>query len=177
MIVMLAIGQRAADFRDLQGVDGNQYSLATFAHHPFLVVAFVCTGCPTVKANEERLVALQERYNKAGVQLVAINANNPYLSPLDTVDEMAKRAHEKQFNFPYLKDADGSVAEQFGAISTPHVFVFDATRRLVYKGRIDDTRDPARATSSDLENALRDLFAGSPVKVAETQPFGCAIVR
>ncbi len=71
---MLAIGQRAADFRDLQGVDGNQYSLATFAHHPFLVVAFVCTGCPTVKANEERLVALQERYNKAGVQLVAIRA-------------------------------------------------------------------------------------------------------
>ena len=177
VIVMLAIGQRAADFRDLQGVDGKRYSLATFAHHPFLVVAFICTGCPTVKANEERLVALQERYNKAGVQLVAINANNPYLSPPDTVDEMVRRAHEKQFNFPYLKDADGSVAEQFGAISTPHVFVFDASRRLAYKGRIDDTRDPARATSSDLENALRDLFAGSPVRVAETQPFGCAIVR
>ena len=174
---MLAIGQSAADFRDLQGVDGKRYSLATFAHHPFLVVAFICTGCPTVKANEERLMALQERYHKAGVQLVAINANNPYLSPPDTVDEMVRRAHEKQFNFPYLKDADGSVAEQFGAISTPHVFVFDASRRLVYKGRIDDTRDPARATSSDLENALRDLFAGSPVKVAETQPFGCAIVR
>ncbi|HEU0028931.1 MAG TPA: hypothetical protein VFQ25_17630, partial [Ktedonobacterales bacterium] len=65
----------------------------------------------------------------------------------------------------------------FGAISTPHVFVLDADRRLVYKGRIDETRDPARASYSDLENALRDVFAGTPVRTPETQPFGCAIVR
>jgi hypothetical protein len=75
------------------------------------------------------------------------------------------------------RHADGRVAEQFGAISTPHVFVLDASRRLVYKGRIDDTRVPSRATYSNLENALRDMFAGSPVAVPETQPFGCAIVR
>ena len=72
---------------------------------------------------------------------------------------MVRRAGEKRFNFPYLKDADGAVAERYGAISTPHVFVLDAARRLVYRGRIDDKRDPARATSSDLENALRDVFA------------------
>ena len=86
-------------------------------------------------------------------------------------------ATEKGFNFPYLKDERGEVAERFGAISTPHVFVFDSARHLVYKGRIDDSRDPARATRSDLENALRDLFDGSPVRTPETQPFGCAIVR
>lgn len=174
---MLAIGQKAPRFQHLQGVDGKRYSLASFARHPVLIVAFICTGCPTVKANEDRLIGLQERYGKAGVQFVAINANNPYLSPPDTFEEMARRAREKGFNFPYLKDADGSVAAQFGAISTPHVFVLDAARDLVYKGRIDDTRDPARAKTSDLENALRDLFAGSPVRVPETQPFGCAIVR
>lgn len=174
---MLAIGERAVDFHDLLGVDGARYSLATFARHPILVVVFICTGCPTVKANEERLIALQERYAKAGAQFVAINANNPYLSPPDTYKEMMRRARDKGFNFPYLKDEDGSVAERFGAISTPHVFVLDAKRRLVYKGRIDDARDPARATSSDLENALRDLSAGEPVAVAQTQPFGCAIVR
>jgi peroxiredoxin len=90
---------------------------------------------------------------------------------------MARRAREKGFNFPYLKDVDGAVAEKFGAISTPHVFVLDASRRLVYRGRIDDKRDPSRATYSDLENALRDMFAGLPITVPETQPFGCAIVR
>lgn len=90
---------------------------------------------------------------------------------------MVRRAHEKGFNFPFLKDADGAIAARIGAISTPHVFVLDAARRLVYKGRIDNTRDPMRATSSDLENALRDLFAGVPVAVPETAPFGCAIVR
>lgn len=174
---MLAIGQRARDFLNLPAVDGAQYSSADFAHHRVLIVAFISTGCPTVKANEDRLMALQDKYSKAGVGFVAINANNPYLSPPDTFDEMSRRAREKQFNFPYLKDADGTVADQFGAISTPHVFVLDATRHLVYKGRIDDKRDPSRATSSDLENALRDVFAGLPVRVPETNPFGCAIVR
>lgn len=174
---MLALGQRVSPFRALPGVDGARYSLASFARHRVLIVAFICTGCPTVKANEERLIALQEKYSRAGVQLVAINANNPYLSPPDTFEEMSRRAHEKTFNFPYLKDVDGTVAEQFGAISTPHVFVLNASRRLVYKGRIDDKRDPSRATSSDLENALREIFAGVPVSVPETLPFGCAIVR
>jgi peroxiredoxin len=176
-VAALRVGQRAPEFGELPGVDGKTYSLASFSRHPYLVVIFTGNGCPTVKANEDRLVALQERYGPAGVQLVAINANNPYLSPPDTFEEMLRRAQEKRFNFPYLKDATGAVAEQFGAISTPHVFVLDAARRLQYKGRIDDTRDPARATRSDLENALRDLFAGSPVAVPETQPFGCAIVR
>ena len=174
---MLQVGERAPDYRHLWGVDGEDYSLATFDHHRILVVVFTCNGCPTVKANEDRLVALQEQYGRAGVQLVAINSNNPYLSPPDTYDEMVRRAREKRFNFPYLKDADGAVAAAYGAISTPHVFVLDASRRLVYKGRIDDARDPARATASDLENALRDVFAGEPVRVPETQPFGCAIVR
>jgi peroxiredoxin len=177
VIAMVAIGQQATDFHDLLAVDGKRYSLTSFARRPYLVIAFICTGCPTVKANEGRLIDLQTRYEAAGVQFVAINANNPYLSPPDTLDEMTRRALDKHFNFPYLKDQDGAVAQSYGAISTPHVFVLDASRRLVYKGRIDDSRDPARATYSDLENALQDLFAGEPVRVAETQPFGCAIVR
>jgi peroxiredoxin len=174
---MLSIGEQIRDFPDLPGVDGARYSLASFVHSRMLIVAFISTGCPTVKANEDRLMALQEKYHGDGVQLVAINANNPYLSPPDTFDEMARRAREKHFNFPYLKDMHGTVADQFGAITTPHVFVLDASRRLVYKGRIDDKRDPSRATYSDLENALRDVFAGSPVGVPETLSFGCAIVR
>jgi peroxiredoxin len=123
------------------------------------------------------MIALKETYAPHGVQLVALNSNNAYLSPADTFAEMVTRAQEKQFNFPYLKDEDGSVAEAFGAISTPHIFVLDRTRILRYKGRIDDARDPAQATSSDLEQALSDLLAHRTVRVPETKPFGCAIVR
>ncbi len=121
--------------------------------------------------------ALQEAYATQGVQLIAINSNNAYLSPADTFPEMVQRAQEKRFNFPYLKDEDGSVADAFGAISTPHILVLDSGRMLRYKGRIDDSRDPSRATYSDLEYALEDVLAQRQVRVPETKPFGCAIVR
>ena len=174
---MLAIGQRAPDFRNLPGIDGGRYSLSSFADKPVLVLMFTCNGCPTVKAEEERMIALQEVYARQGVQLVAINSNNAYLSPADTFLEMLRRAQEKRFNFPYLKDEDGSVADAFGAISTPHIFVLDGGRILRYKGRMDDARDPAKATYSDLEDALADVLAQRTVRVSETKPFGCAIVR
>jgi peroxiredoxin len=174
---MLAIGQRAPDFRNLPGVDRERYSRASFADKPVLVLIFTYNGCPTVKAEEERMIAIQEAYAHRGVQLVAINSNNAYLSPADTFPEMIQRAQDKRFNFPYLKDEDGSVADAFGAISTPHIFVLDSGRRLRYKGRIDDSRDPAKASYSDLENALEDVLAQRKVRVPETKPFGCAIVR
>jgi AhpC/TSA family len=84
---------------------------------------------------------------------------------------------EKRFNFPYLKDEDRSVADAFGAMSTPHIFVLDSGRILRYKGRIDDSRDPAKATYSDLENTLEDILAHRTVRVPETNRFGCAIVQ
>ena len=123
------------------------------------------------------MIALQEAYAYQGVQLVAINSNNAYLSPADTFPEMVQRAQEKRFNFPYLKDEDGSVADVFGAMSTPHIFVLDRGRMLRYKGRIDDSRDPSKATYSDLERALEDVLAHRTVRIPETKPFGCAIVR
>lgn len=173
----LEIGQRAPGFEDLLGVDGQRYSFSSFDDKRFLVIIFSCNSCPTVKANESRMVAIQNKYASEGLQVVAINSNNSYLSPADTYAEMIKRAQERQFNFPYLKDDDGSVARSYGAISTPHVFVLDRERKLQYTGRIDETRDPARASYSDLENALGDLLANRKVKVPETRPFGCAIVR
>ena len=177
IIEQFKVGQRAPDFQDLLGVDGQRYSLSSFDDIPILVIVFTCNGCPTVKVEEERIKALQESYAPKGVQFVAINSNNPYLSPPDTFSEMVKRASEKQYNFPYIKDEDGSVAREFGATNTPHFFVLDKAHNLCYKGRLDDTREPARATYSDLENALTDLLANRAVAVSETQPFGCAIVR
>src|SRR5712691_1604962 len=113
---MLAIGQKASDFRDLPGVDGERYSLSSFADKTVLVLMFSCNGCPTVKAEEERMIAIQEAYAPQGVQLVAINSNNAYLSQVDSYPETVKRAQEKRYTFSYLKDEDGSVAEAYGAI-------------------------------------------------------------
>jgi peroxiredoxin len=141
-----------------------------------LVVVFTSNGCPTVRAFEGRLVEIEATHGREGVRVVAINSNNPYLSPGDSHAEMVRRAVEKGFPFPYLKDEDGSVARAYGAISTPHVFVFDQDRRLRYQGRIADSRIPEKVTSPDLEHALRDLLAGRPPRVPVTVPFGCSIV-
>jgi peroxiredoxin len=176
-VVPLELGRPAPEFRDLLGVDGTRLSLASFSDTPLLAIIFSCNGCPTVKAAEERMIALQAAYSPRGLQLVAINSNNSYLSPADTYPEMVTRARDRRFNFPYLKDDDGSVGRAYGAISTPHAFLFDHSRRLQYRGRIDDSRDPARVTVRDLQNAIDDLLAHRPVRVAETKPFGCAIVR
>ena len=176
-VVPLGLGQPAPEFRDLLGVDGRHLALSSFDDTPLLAIIFSCNGCPTVKATEDRMIALQAIFSPKGLQVVAINSNNSYLSPADTYPEMVKRAQEKGFNFPYLKDDDGSVGRAYGAISTPHAFLFDHARRLQYRGRIDDSRDPARVTVRDLQNAIDDLLAPRPVRVAETKPFGCAVVR
>ncbi len=170
------LGGRAPDFEGLLGVDGSRYSLSSFAGKELLAIVFSCNGCPTVKAAEDGLVALQDAYAQQGVQLLAINANNPFLSPSDTYAEMVKRSEEKGFNFPYVKDEDGRVARRYGAKRTPHVFLLDGERRLRYRGRIADSRDPAKVTRRDLPCAVEDLLTARAVEVPEMEPFGCAIV-
>ena len=172
----LQIGARAPEFSDLLGVDGNRYSLSSFYDCRLLIVVFTSNGCPTVRAFEDGLAEIDTAYARNGVRVAAINANNPYLSPGDSYEEMVRRASEKRFPFLYLKDEDSSVARAYGAISTPHAFLFDEDRRLRYQGRIADSRIPEKVTTPDLENALRDLLAGSPPRVPVTVPFGCSII-
>jgi peroxiredoxin len=172
----LALGEKAPAFSNLVGTDGARYSLSSFDGNPFLAIVFAGNGCPTVKAFEPALIALQHAHGLAGFQLVALNSNNPYLSPPDTSAQMQKRAADSSFNFPYLKDEDRSVAKAYGALCTPHVFLFDPKRKLCYRGRIADSRVPSLVKVRDFENALEDLLAGRQVRVPETEPFGCAIV-
>jgi peroxiredoxin len=172
---MLPLGERAPEFHNLLGVDGKRYSLGSFASKPVLVVIFSCNHCPYVQAYEDRMVAIQGDYVGRGVQLVAINSNNSEAYPEDSYDKMVARAKEKGFNFPYVRDEDQVVANAFGAVCTPHVFAFDADRRLRYRGRIDDSRDPHSVKSPDLRNALEDLASGREVRIADTKPFGCSI--
>lgn len=170
----LALGARAPDF-DLPAVDGKRYSLTSFADKHALVVMFSCNHCPYVKDFEGRMVSIQRDYAAKGVQLVAINSNDEKAYPEDSFDAMVKRAKEKGFNFPYLRDQSQKIVEAYGGVCTPHVFAFDSGRVLRYRGRIDDSRDPSKVTSHDLRNALDDLLRGVAVRVPDTKPFGCSI--
>jgi len=160
----------------LAGTDGEYHSISSLAGRNATAVIFLANGCPTARAYSERLRSLQTSREGEGIRIVAINANNPHLSPADTMREMAKHAAQHQLNFPYLKDEVGTVARGFGAICTPHAFLLDRDMKIVYRGRIDDSRLGDRVSSRDLDNALSDVVAGKPVTVAQTDPFGCAIV-
>lgn len=170
----IPLGSKAPDF-DLPGTDGANHTLASFGGSPILTVVFTCNHCPYSKAYEDRLVAVQRDYASKGVQLVAINSNDEKSYPEDSFPEMVKRAKEKGFNFPYLRDQSQEVVESYGAVCTPHVFVFDGSRTLRYRGRVDDSKELSKVTINDLRNALDDLVAGVGVRVPDTRPFGCSI--
>jgi peroxiredoxin len=123
-----ALGSRAPDFDGLLGVDGSRYSLSSFAGSDSLAVIFTGNGCPTARAAEAGLIELQETYEDVGLRLLAINANNQYLSPPDTFAEMVARAEQTGLNFPYVKDEGGSVARRYAASRTPQAFLLDRDR-------------------------------------------------
>ncbi len=172
----LKSGSPAPDFKNLPAVDGKTYSLDSFKESPVLVVSFTCNHCPYAKAYEDRFIALAKAYQPKGVAFVAINSNDGESYPEDRFDKMQERAAEKQFPFPYLHDESQDVAKAYGAVCTPHLFVFNAERKLSYEGRIDDNwKKPEEVSAHDLKNALDDLLAGRPVRAPKTSPMGCSI--
>lgn len=171
----LKIGDPAPSF-DLPGVDGKRHALESYADKPVLVVGFTCNHCPYVQAYEGRLIEFQKSYGPRGVQLVTINSNETENYPEDSFDRMVERARKLGFTFPYLRDEDQSIATAYGAVCTPHTFVFDGERKLRYQGRIDENKDnPARVKSADLRKAVEALLAGTPVPTPLTRAFGCSI--
>jgi peroxiredoxin len=172
---MLELGKQAPNFENLKATDGKSYSLSSFDKNPVLVVIFSCNHCPYVVAYEDRIVAIQRDYASKSVQIIAINSNDDKSYPEDSFPNMVKRAKEKQFNFVYARDADQSVVDAYGAVCTPHVFAFGQDRKLAYRGRIDDSKDPSKVTSMDLRNAIDDLLSGKKVRISNTRPFGCSI--
>jgi hypothetical protein len=172
----IAVGAPGPRFEGLWGVDGNVHSTEEYSSARLLAAVFISTGCPTVRAYEERLNSLQRRLGPRGLQVVALNANNPHLSPGDSLSKMTERADETDLAFPYLRDEGGALARALGAVCTPHAFLFDEARVLRYRGRVDDARLPENVTTRDLEAAVEDLLAGRTPRIAESQPFGCSIV-
>lgn len=171
----LPIGAAGPSLEELLGVDGNRYGFSTYPDAEALVLIFSSNRCPTAKAYGPRMNELQERYGPRGVQLIAINSNDPHLYPDESLAGMVERASEDAYTFPYVVDAGQAAARAYGATCTFHVFLLDRDRRIRYQGRIDDSRIPERVTSHDLRNALDDVLAGRAVRVDTTRAFGCSL--
>ena len=170
----LPLGSSAPTFA-LPGVDGKAYALDSFREKPILVVAFWCNHCPYVQAWEERTVAVQRDFASKGVQFVAINANDEASYPEDDFDHMVERAKRKGYNFPYLRDESQKVAEAYGAVCTPDFFVFDGSRKLRYRGKLDDSKDPKGVKQQVMRDVLSALLAGRDPPATFVPPMGCSI--
>lgn len=175
MAFTLQIGEEAPDF-SLCGTDGKSYSLADFADAKILVVVFTCNHCPFVVGSEDRMLELYNDYADKGVAMVGINSNETENHPTDDYEHMVLRAKEKGFPWPYLRDDTQQVAMAYGALRTPHYFVFDEDRKLRYTGRMDDNpREPGKETTRELRDALEALLAGQEPPVPVTNPIGCNV--
>jgi peroxiredoxin len=175
MAFTLQIGQAAPNF-DLPAVDGKNYSLSSFMNAKILVVMFSCNHCPYVTGCEERIIKLYTDFKSRGVELVAINSNETMHHPDDSFEHMITHARDKKYPFPYLHDESQAIAKAYGALRTPHFFVFDAQRKLRYTGRLDDSpRHPGKETTHELRDALEALVAGRKPTVELTNPIGCNV--
>jgi len=171
----LKIGSRIPEFK-LPGVDSKEYDLNSFKENKALVVIFSCNHCPYVQAYEERIKAIQSDYKDKGITVIAINSNDDSQYPEDSFESMKERAKARQFNFPYLRDEDQTIAQAFDASHTPEIFLFDKERKLVYHGKIDDNwREPEKVKSKYLRDALDELLNGKEISVPETFSIGCTI--
>lgn len=171
----LAIGQQAPDF-SLRATDGKSYTLQDFAGKDPLVIFFTCNHCPYVLGSDEITRKTAERYILKGAAFVAINSNSASTIAEDSYDHMVHRMHHNKFPWVYLHDATQEVARKYGALRTPHFYVFDKERKLVYTGRgVDSPKNAAQVTVNDLDKALEDYVSGRPISKPITNPIGCNV--
>jgi thiol-disulfide isomerase/thioredoxin len=154
----------------------KNYGLENFKDRKVLVVMFLCNHCPYVKAIEDRVIELQRRYAGRSVQLVGICSNDPTDYPEDSYENLRRRWHERNYGFPYLHDADQSIAKTFGAVCTPEFFVYGADRFLAYHGRMDDNwKEPSQVKQRDLIEAIDALLIGRQPDPNQVPSMGCSI--
>lgn len=171
----LQLGAKAPNF-DLPATDGKKYSLNDFAPAKALVVFFTCNHCPYVIGSDEVTRKTAEKFAKRGVQFVGINSNSENTVPADSFEMMQERMNLHRFPWTYLYDKSQEVAKAYGALRTPHFYLFDQNRHLVYTGRgVDSPRDTSKMTVNDLERAIEELLSGKPISIPLTNPIGCNV--
>lgn len=173
---MLPLGAQAPDF-SLPNVDGSTVCLQDFADQAALLVIFMCNHCPFVKHIAPQLALLTTEFQLRGVAVVGINSNDVAAHPDDAPDRMREEAFERGYTFPYLFDESQEVAKAYRAACTPDFFLFDANRKLVYRGQLDASRpgNGVPVTGEDLRAALDALLAGQEVPTEQRPSIGCNI--
>jgi peroxiredoxin len=167
----IAIGAVIPDFT-LPDADGKEHSLASLKGTKGTVLIFVATKCPISNAYNERMQKLAEEYKAKGFNVVGINSNST-----ESAAEVKSHAAEKGLAFTILKDAGNQIADRFDAQVTPEAYLLDASGKLVYHGRIDNSRYGYVITATELRDAIEATLAGKPVKKIEAKAFGCSIKR
>lgn len=172
------VGDKASDFK-LPNIDGKYVSLSDYKDVKGFVVVFTCNGCPYARAYQDRIIELDKKYRPLGYPVVAINPNDTDLKPEDSLEGMKKRAREKGYTFPYLKDVNYEVYKMYGATRTPHIYVLKKEGRdlvVSYIGAIDDNyQDASAVTEPYLAKALDALLADNQPEPNFTKAIGCTI--
>jgi len=175
MSYTLQIGEKAPKFNNLLSTDGSLYSLEDFSQKPFKVIFFTCNHCPYVTGSDELTRRIAEEFTD-NVEFVAINSNSKNTYEEDSYENMILRMEEFKFPWLYLHDSTQKIAESYGALKTPHFFVFNKSWELLYTGRnTDNPRDTDLRSTDDLRDALVQLVAGENITVPITNPIGCNI--
>lgn len=175
MAFTLAIGDSAPAF-NLPATDGKNYDLNEFSSSEFLVVFFTCNHCPYVIGSDEVTRKTVDKYEDKSISFIGINSNSVNTYAVDGFSFMVSRMEEYNFPWIYLRDESQEIAMKYGALKTPHFYVFDKERKLVYTGRATDSpRDASGIRVQDLERSLDELFAEKPVSIPVTNPIGCNV--
>lgn len=166
-----AIGAVVADFA-LPDADGKEHSLASLKGKAGTVIIFIATKCPVSNGYNERMQKLAEDYRTKGVNVIGINSNST-----EAAAEIKSHAAEKGLTFTILKDPNNKIADRLDAKVTPEAYFLDAAGKLVYRGRIDNSRNGDAITNMELRDAIEATLAGKPVEKSEVNAFGCSIKR
>jgi peroxiredoxin len=166
-----AIGATIVDFK-LPDTDGKEHSLNSLKGKNGTVLIFIAVQCPISNGYNERMEKLAQDYKAQGISVVGINANSS-----EAADAVKAHAAAHGLTFTILKDSGNKVADSLGATKTPEAYFLDANNKLVYHGRIDNSRDIAEVKSSELRDALDATLAGKPVAKTTAAAFGCSIRR
>jgi peroxiredoxin len=166
-----AIGTTIDDFK-LPDADGAEHSLKSLTGKNGAVIIFVATKCPVSNAYNDRMEKLAQDYKAKGINVIGINSNNT-----EPAMEVKSHAGEKHLTFTILKDDGNKIADRLGATRTPEAYVMDASGKLVYHGRSDNSQNTANITANDLRDALDEMLAGKPISKTGGAAFGCTIKR
>ena len=168
-------GDRAPNFENLLATNGNKYSLKDINLKPITVIFFTCNHCPYVTGSDELTREIANKY-KEQVNFVAINSNSQNTYNEDSYEGMVARMEQYKFPWLYLHDATQKIAKEYGALKTPHFFLFDSEWNLIYTGRSNDNpRNTSERTTNELEEAIKKTLSGEKISVSVTNPIGCNV--